>query len=66
MDGGGGGGGGRPRLALLTDAKKSNLGCLISFQLLIGFQNFINVLIKFTILLLLLLLLLLLVLLLLL
>ena len=30
-----------PRLLLLTGAKKSHLGCLISFQLPMGFQNFV-------------------------
>ena len=32
-------GGGTPRPVLLTDAKKSHLGCLISFELPMGFQN---------------------------
>ena len=40
-------GGGTPRPELLTGAKKSQLGCLISFKLPMGFQNFITVLIKF-------------------
>ena len=33
--------GGTPRPALLTGAKKSHLGCLISFELPMGFQNFV-------------------------
>ena len=32
---------GTPRPVLLTGAKKSHLGCLISFELLMGFQNFV-------------------------
>ena len=40
------GGGGTPRPELLTVAKKSQLGCLISFQLPMGFQNLIEILIK--------------------
>ena len=40
-------GGGTPSLELLTDAKKFQLGCLISFQPPMGFQNFIQILIKF-------------------
>ena len=35
------GGEGTPRPILSTGAKKSHLGCLISFQLLMGFQNFV-------------------------
>ena len=35
------GGVGTPRPVLLTGAKKSHLGCLISFQLPMGFQNFV-------------------------
>ena len=35
------GGGGTPRPVLFTGAKKSNLGCLISFELPKGFQNFV-------------------------
>ena len=41
-------GGGTPRPVLLTGAKKSHPGCLISFQLPMGFQNFIKILIKLT------------------
>ena len=41
------GGGGTPRPVLLTGAKQSNMGCLISFELPMRFQNFV-VLIKFT------------------
>ena len=35
------GGGGTPRPLLLTGAKKSHLGCLISFELPMGFHNFV-------------------------
>ena len=35
------GGGGTPRPVLLTGAKKSHLGWLISFELPMGFQNFV-------------------------
>ena len=35
------GGGGTPRPVLLTGAKKSHLGCQISFQLPMGVQNFV-------------------------
>ena len=35
------GGGGTPRPLLLTCAKKSHLGYLISFELHMGFQNFV-------------------------
>ena len=34
-------GGGTPRPVLLTGEKKSHLGCLISFELHMGFQNFV-------------------------
>ena len=34
-------GGGTPLSVLLTGAKKFHLGCLISFQLPKGFQNFV-------------------------
>ena len=34
-------GGGTPRPVLLTGAKKSYLGCLISFELPMGFQNLV-------------------------
>ena len=34
-------GGGTPRPVLLTGAEKSHLGCLISFELPMGFQNFV-------------------------
>ena len=40
------GGGGTPRHVLLTCAKKAHLGCLISCELPMGFQNFVS-LIKF-------------------
>ena len=36
-------GGGIPRPALLTGAKNSHLGCLISFELPMGFQNFVEI-----------------------
>ena len=42
------GGEGTPRHVLLTGAKTSHMGFLISFQLPMGFQNFIQILIKFT------------------
>ena len=35
------GGGGTPRHVLLTGAKQSHLGCLISFKSPMGFQNFV-------------------------
>ena len=35
------GGGGTPRPVLLTGAKKSHLGCSISFELRMGFLNFV-------------------------
>ena len=35
------GGGGTPRPVLLTGVKKSHLGCLISFELPMGFQKFL-------------------------
>ena len=35
------GGGGTPRSVLLIGAKMSHLGCLISYELPIGFQNFV-------------------------
>ena len=44
------GGGGTPRPELLTGAKKLQLGCPISFRLPMGFQNFMKILIKFTLL----------------
>ena len=37
-----------PCTAIITVAKKSQLGFLISFQLPMGFQNFIKILIEFT------------------
>ena len=37
------GGGGTPRIVLLTGTKKSHLGCMISFELPMGFQNFVVV-----------------------
>ena len=37
------GGGGTPCPVLLIDAKKSHLGCMISFELSMGFQNFVVV-----------------------
>ena len=37
------GGGGTPRPELLTGAKKSKLGCLISFQVPMGFHNLIEI-----------------------
>ena len=40
------GGGGTPRPELLTGAKKFQLGCLMSFHLPMGFQNFIEMSIK--------------------
>ena len=40
--------GGIPRPELLTGAKNSQMGCPISFQLPMGFQNLIEILIKFT------------------
>ena len=42
------GGGGTPRPVLLTGANKSHLGCMIRFQLPMGFQNFIKILIFFS------------------
>ena len=33
--------GAKPRPVLLIGAKKSHLGCLISFELPMGFQNFV-------------------------
>ena len=45
MDGGGGTlillSMGAPRPVLLTGAKKSHLGCMISFEIPMGFQNFV-------------------------
>ena len=35
------GGGGTLRPVLLTGAKKTHLGCLISFEIPMGFQNFV-------------------------
>ena len=37
------GGWGTPRPVLLTGVKKSHLGCLISFELTMGFQNFVAI-----------------------
>ena len=34
---------GTPRPVLLSGAKKFHLGCLISFQLPMGFQNFVDI-----------------------